>query len=138
MSDGMKITEVPEAREITKDTPEIAEAQADLNKATFEAPSKVEEGDIQAAEKVQEAFVESVPLAQAAEASPPAAPPKALYPLLKHPGLPRKTWIKVEKEGRLKTRTKLIKKPPLKFSLWQLRSLQHQPSPWKTPERRDE
>ena len=48
MSDGIQPQEIVEVpQEIKKES----EAKQDLDKATFEAPSKVEEGDIQAAEK---------------------------------------------------------------------------------------
>lgn len=50
-------TEFQEAVEAPQEKIEVTEALVDLDKATFEAPSKVEEGDIQSAEDTQKEFV---------------------------------------------------------------------------------
>lgn len=50
-------TEFQEAVEAPQEKLEVSESRAELNKATFEAPSKIEEGNIQVAENVQQAFV---------------------------------------------------------------------------------
>ena len=53
MPDGIQIQEASEA---PQEKLEVTEARAELDKASFEAPSIVEEGDIQSAENVQEQF----------------------------------------------------------------------------------
>lgn len=53
MSDGIKLQET---QEFPQESKEVTEARAELDQATYEAPAKIEEGDIQTAEKTQSEF----------------------------------------------------------------------------------
>ena len=56
---------VQEAVEAPQEIGEVFDTKQDLDKATFEAPAKIEEGDVQEAEKTQEQFTALVEAAAA-------------------------------------------------------------------------